>query len=254
MQGQFGKVVKIIENDKIMALKTIKKLKEETRLLRFAGKQYNENSKDQNFLFHMEIDALTEINKLKSSYFAEFYKYKEDENYYYIYTSFIPGKTLLTKITKQNEIVGNFKILKEICEIFILLAKHEIVYLDFNKNNFIIDDDNSNVTLVDFGFNCGKEHIKSCSNYIFKRLYGENVNFDMLYNHMLYRAISLCVDVYSFVDPRYHHDVYEEMFKNIPAKTANKANIYYKTLDAEEKLEILEDFRNIFEKYEHELF
>lgn len=144
-QRKFGKVYlcrQLDNNQKII----VKQVRKEPK-----------NSRAITQLFHEKEFSFT-LNRL-----PQIIDLKEDDNYFYLLSTYIEGKTLkefwLT-IKRHNRIVFLQQFIEEIAPIFNFLKEKKIVHNDIKPSNFIINEVNGklHVSLIDFGLAIKIEH------------------------------------------------------------------------------------------------
>ena len=172
--GQSGEVILIndVERNRYCALKRIRK---KGTTLKIGSRIIELTLEDVRLLWEEEVEFLKRLNEFHSGYFPEYFNSYEDEEYFNIMMEYVSGITLREKIFEMNkeEYVecDFFVFIWQVCDIFILLAENDLIYLDMNLDNFIVTEGNT-VKLIDFGLSCGTK-VVSCNSDIVKLIYGE---------------------------------------------------------------------------------
>jgi len=98
-----------------------------------------------------EVNILQQLNS--PFFFPEFSDFSEDEEFYNIYYSFIPGVDLFTYLFKNIDktSVKEIKIfIKKMLDCLIELRRKNLCHLDIKFENYIFNKDENKVILIDF--------------------------------------------------------------------------------------------------------
>lgn len=142
-----------------------------------------------------EINIMNRLKQKKSIYFPEFYGFKQENNSVYFVFEHLQNFLTLHELIKKRKSIVSFVLVKNLIDSLIFLQSMNICHRDIKPENIMINEENLQIKLIDFGFAClsinSEDEInldkKGTLNYLDPNVYNsENITGEILLQGDIY--------------------------------------------------------------------